>query len=159
MKRLLALLSLAALCVAAPLQAVDLTLTPASFVPGPRAKYLNGLAGATITAGQVVTLNTSTNRYVLADANVAALIKVEGLAAHGASAGQPLAVLVEDDDLTLGATLSMTAPIYVLSDTAGGIKPSADITTGDFPTVLLIAKSTTKCILRPRVLAGTAAAQ
>ncbi len=159
MKRLFALLSLAALFVAAPLQAVDLTITPASFVPGARAKYLNGIAGTTFTAGQVVTLNTSTNRYVLADANVATLVKVEGLAAHGAAAGQPLAVLVEDDDLTLGATLSMTAPIYVLSDTAGGIKPSADITTGDFPVVLLIAKSTTKCILRPRVLAGTAAAQ
>lgn len=159
MKRLLALLSLAALCVAVPLQAVDLTITPASFVPGPNAKFQQGIAGATITAGQPVALDSSTERYVLADANVSTRVKVEGFAANGASAGQPLTILVEDDDLTLGATLSMTAPIYVLSDTAGGVKPSADITTGDYPVVLLIAKSTTKCILRPRVLAGTAAAQ
>ena len=66
--------------------------------------------------------------------------------------------LLEDDDLTLGATLSMTAPIYVPSATAGGIAPSADIATGWFPSAVIIAKSTTKCIFKPTVIRGTAAA-
>ncbi len=73
-------------------------------------------------------------------------------------AGQPLAVVYDDDDLTLGATISMSAPVYVLSGTAGGIAPSADVTTGWYPKVILVAKSTTKCILKARALQGTAAA-
>ena len=154
---LAAFLALAALFTATPLPAADLSVTPASFVPGARAKYIHGTAGATITAGQAVTLNAA-GKYVLADADDAALYQVEGIAAHGASSGQPLAIVVEDDDLTLGATLSMVAPIYVLSSTAGGIAPTADISTGEYPVVLLIAKSTTKCILKPRAIQGTAAA-
>lgn len=158
MKNLLrSLLFAAAAFAALPLVAADLTVTAASFVPGARAKYVHGTAGATITAGQAVTLNAA-GKYVLADADDAALYEVEGIAAHGASSGQPLAIVVEDDDLTLGATLSMVAPVYVLSSTAGGIAPTADISTGEYPVVLLIAKSTTKCILKPRAIQGTAAA-
>ncbi len=157
MKHLLRSLLLAAAFAALPLVATDLSITPASFVPGARAKYVHGTAGATITAGQAVTLNAA-GKYVLADADDAALYEVEGIAAHGASSGQPLAIVVEDDDLTLGATLSMVAPVYVLSSTAGGIAPTADISVGEYPVVLLIAKSTTKCILKPRAIQGTAAA-
>lgn len=138
--------------------AADLSITPASFVPSINAVYQEGLAGATVTAGQPVCLNAATKRYVLADSDDADKIGVLGLAAHGASAGQPLRIVTEDSDLTLGATLSMSVPVYVLGSTAGGIAPSADISVGEYPIVLLVAKSTTKCVLKPRALHGTAAA-
>ena len=135
----------------------DLSITAASVVPGSRARILPGTAGATITAGQTVYLDSTTNTYKLADANSsAATAAVVGIAMNGASAGQPISVNVEDDDLTVGATLSMSAPVYVQSATAGGIAPSADIAAGWYPSVLFIAKSTTKAILKP--FRGSAAA-
>lgn len=149
---------LAAFLLVSVASAADLSITPASFVPSTSAVYQHGVAGATITAGQVVCLNAATKRYVLADADDADKIGVLGLAAHGASAGQPLAIVTEDPDLTLGATLSMSVPVYVLSSAAGTIAPSADISVGEYPIVLLVATSTTKCVLKPRALHGTAAA-
>lgn len=103
--------------------------------------------------------NATTKKYVLADADVVGLTEVEGLAANSASTGQPLRIVTEDPELILGATLSMTAPVYVLSGTAGGIAPSADIGTGEYPILMIVATSTTTCILKPRALQGTAAAQ
>lgn len=76
-------------------------------------------------------------------------------AANAAAAGQLITVIPEDDDMTVGATLSMTTPVYVLSGTAGGIAPSADLTTGWYPSVVLIAKSTTKASFK--IIKGPAA--
>lgn len=148
MKHLLRLLALAAL-FAAPIaaSAADLTITAASFKTGPRAKFrAPAFAGVAITAGQAVYMDGN-GKWQLADANGTGTEKVEGLAAHGALANQPLLVVYEDDDLTLGATLSMVAPIYILSGTAGGIAPVADIAAGIHPKPFIVAKSTTKCIL------------
>ena len=165
MKHLLRLLSLA-LVFAAPLapitslHAADLSITASSFLPGKNARYLNGIAGEVITAGQPVVVGAVDGRYYKADANDTTKLKVEGIAAHSvAAAGQAMAIITEDDDLTLGATLSMTAPIYVLSATAGGIAPSADITTGTHTIIIGIAKTTTKIAVKPRVLQSTTPAQ
>jgi hypothetical protein len=160
MKSLLRLLAVTAVFVlAAASHAADLSITASSFKTGPRAKFrAPAFAGVAITAGQAVYLDGN-GKWQLADANGTGTEKVEGLAAHGALANQPLLVVYEDDDLTLGATLSMVTPIYVLSGTAGGIAPSADIASGFHPKYILTAKSTTKCILSfPRGLQFTAVA-
>lgn len=147
MKHLLRILAVFAIAISA-LHAADLTVTAGSVVPGPRAKTTVGTAAAAITAGQLVYL-TSAGTYNLADADASATTaNVVGLAASGASAGQPFVIVLEDDDLTVGATLSMVTPIYVLSGTAGGIAPTADIGAGDYPVIVLIAKSTTKAIFK-----------
>jgi len=159
MKHLLRLLAVAAL-FAAPIaaHAADLSVTAASFKTGARAKFKDAIAGVAITAGQAVYLDGN-GKWQLADANGTGTTAVEGLAAHTAAADQVLSVVYEDDDLTLGATLSMVAPVYVLSGTAGGIAPTADITTGWHPKPFIVAKSTTKCILfKARGLQFTAAA-
>jgi hypothetical protein len=157
MKSLLALLSLLVIAIACP--AADLTITAANVVPGANATLTRGTAGATITAGQLVYYDSAARTYKLADANASATTAaVIGLAANGASAGQPLTVIIEDDDLTVGATLSTSAPVYILSATAGGIAPVADLTTGWYPAVVLVAKSTTKAIFRAAALRGTAVA-
>jgi hypothetical protein len=48
----------------------DISITAASVAASSAASKVTGVAGATITAGQVVYLDTTTNTYKLADANL-----------------------------------------------------------------------------------------
>jgi hypothetical protein len=121
----------------------DLAITAASVLPGTGAKIVEGTAGASVTAGQVVYLDSSANSYKLADCNsaTAAVRSPAGIALHAASTGQPLAVATAGA-VTIGATLT-AGVAYYLSGTPGGIRPVADNTTGDYPVILGIATSTT----------------
>lgn len=121
----------------------DLTITAANVVAGSGATKVNGTAGATVTAGQVVYKDSTTDTFKLADCNsaTAAVRSPYGIALHASLANQPLTVLTAGP-VTIGAT--MTAGVaYYLSGTAGGIAPVADLTTGDYPVILGIATSTT----------------
>lgn len=138
--------------------AADLSITAAKVIPGARAKQTYGTAGVAITQGQLLYFDSSAGTYKLADANASATTAaVVGYAANAASTGQLVTVITEDDDMTVNDTalLSMTAPVYVLSGTAGGIAPSLDLTTGWYPAVVLIAKSTTKASFK--IIKGPAA--
>ncbi len=136
--------------------ATDLSITAANVIPGARTRPQDGIAGATITQGQLLYFDSASGTYKLADADASATTAaVVGYAANAASAGQTVSVITYDDDMTVGATLSMSAPVYVLSATAGGISPSASLTTGMYPNVVLIAKSTTKAIFK--IIQGSAA--
>lgn len=122
----------------------DLSITATSVVAGSGATInKNSNAGATITAGQVLYLESSSSTWKLADCNSAtAEVRTPvGIALHAASSGQPLAVLTAGP-ITIGATLT-AGVAYYLSGTAGGIRPVADNTTGDYPAVLGMASSTT----------------
>jgi hypothetical protein len=121
----------------------DLSITAANVISGAGAKIVNGKSGETIVAGKVVYFDSADSKYKLADNNSAtAAVRVPaGIALNAASNGQPIAIH-ESGPLTVGAT--MTAGVaYYLSDTAGGICPVADLATGEYPTVLGIATSTT----------------
>jgi len=132
----------------------DIAITAANVLRGANAKILTGVAGATITAGQVVYSDTSdSSKFKLADANLsAATANPVGIALHGAANGQPLTIVTEDDDFTPGGTLSLSAAaddaIYVLSATAGGIAPVADLASGWYPVIIGVAKSATKMNFR-----------
>ncbi len=119
----------------------DLTITAASVVKGANAVLEAGTSGATITAGQVV-YRDSSYKYQLCDADSATADakKIRGVALNGASDGQPLTIL-KDGEVTIGATL-VAGTTYVLSDTAGGIAPQADLGSGDDVSILGSAKST-----------------
>lgn len=132
----------------------DKTLTPANVILSSAAVCSVGIAGATITAGQPVYRDTADldtygqGKLKLADANVAAPVcTVAGIAAHGASAGQPLKFAVSDSAFTHGLTTVAAGDVLVLSATAGGIAPAADIASGMYPVVLLVATSATQGIL------------
>lgn len=151
---------LLALCVST--FAADLSITAGSVVPGANARYHDGIAGATLTQGQIVYADPAdSGKLKLADANTAAHfaanVTVIGIMINAGSAGQQVRCIIWDDDLTIGDTVSMSAPIYVVSATAGGIAPSADIAATMYPVVLCIAKSTTKVIFDP-LRQGVAAA-
>lgn len=120
----------------------DLTITAANVVAGANAKVRAGTAGATITAGQVVYKDASDGKFKLADcdsATVAARSPI-GIALHGASNGQPLDILTEGL-ITIGATMTAGLAYYV-SPTAGGIGVVGDLSSGDYPTLVGIATST-----------------
>ena len=127
-----------------------LTVTASSVLKGANASTNQGTAGATITAGQPLYIDAADSNKLKpcdADASTAAASAV-GIALHGASSGQPITYVTEDYDFTPGATL-VTAKIYVVGGSAAGdINPSADITTGWYPVVLFVAKSTTKAVLK-----------
>lgn len=121
----------------------DLTITAANVVAGTGSNIGTGTANASITAGQVLYLDSTTGRYGLADNNsaTAAVRAPVGIALHATASGQPIAFLTSGP-ITIGAT--MTAGVaYYLSDTAGGICPVADLASGEYPSIIGIATSTT----------------
>ncbi|MGE0178984.1 MAG: hypothetical protein AB7O91_04085 [Sphingomonas sp.] len=121
----------------------DISITAANVIAGANAIVKHGSAGATITAGQVLYRDPADGTYKLADNNsaTAAVRSPKGIALNGASAGQPLAVLTEGD-ITIGGTLT-AGVAYYLSDTPGGICPVADLASGEYPSLIGIAESTT----------------
>lgn len=119
----------------------DLTITAANVVAGSNAVRDSGIAGATITAGQAVYLNTATNRWMLSDNDGTGTRTVNGIALNGASANQPIAVM-KGGDVTIGATLTAGTD-YWLSATAGGICPRADLDVGMDTIQIGVAKSAT----------------
>jgi hypothetical protein len=127
----------------------NLSITAASVLASATAIRGSGIAGATITQGQPVYSDAAdSNKLKPCDSNVsAALAACVGIALVAASAGQPVTYAVSDTDFTPGATLTVGESYYVAS-TAGSIAPVGDITTGDFPTFLFVAKSTTKAVLK-----------
>jgi len=114
----------------------DLSITAASVVARGGSKAKNGAAGAAVTAGQLVYLEKSSGTYKLADSKTRS---PDGIALNAAAVGQPLRVLVEGP-ITIGATLTAGVAYYA-SATPGGICPVADLSSGTYPTIVGIAKS------------------
>lgn len=119
----------------------DLTITAANVVSYGTTSI--GTAGATITAGQVVRLNTSL-QLVLASDDSATNASIAGIALHGASSGQPLAYHVKGS-IDVGATLSV-GKVYVVS-TSGAICPVDDIASGEYITILGVATASNRLLV------------
>lgn len=120
----------------------DLSITAASVAAGSGAKKVNGIAGAALTAGQVVYLDSTTDTYKLADTDsaTAAARSPAGIALHAAASGQPIAVHTSGP-ITIGATV-VVGDAYWLSGTAGGLCLVADVAAGDYPCIIGICTST-----------------
>ena len=132
---------------------VDLAITATQVLPGAEsagATFESGIAGVTVTAGQAVYLDSTTNTYKLADNNsTAPEAIVRGIALHGAAAGQPLKIQT-GGPMTLGAGAAPTvARPYVLSGTPGAIAPVADLATGMRTTILGVGIAGNGIQLRP----------
>ena len=104
-----------------------------------------GIAGAAITAGQVVYKDEAdAGKIKLADTDsaTAAVRQPFGIALNAAQIGQPVVVQITGD-ITLGAASVTRGMIYVLSGNAGGIAPVADLAAGDYTAILGIGRSAT----------------
>jgi hypothetical protein len=131
----------------------NLTQTAATVKASSKATKKDGIAGATIVAGNVLYLDEADNKLKLADANgVASGRIVAGIALNGSSDGQPVKYATSDPALVLGATL-VVGQDYMLSDTPGAIAPVSDAVSGDYVTVLGVAISVTELNFAP-VAAG-----
>ena len=120
----------------------DLSVTAGSVVPTSTTIVRQGIAGAAITAGQTVYLDSSTSTYKLADSNgaTAAVAATKGVALNGASSGQPIDVAT-GGDINPGATVAVGAA-YAQSTTPGGIAAIADVTAGQYMTVIGVGTTT-----------------
>lgn len=127
------LLVLAVLILLVAVLGLDVTVTASSVLPGAGDIDRNGIGGMAITAGQLVYKDTAagaTNgQYLLADANAAGKQRIDGVALNSCLAqGQPLSVQ-RSGIYTAGGTV-VVGQVYVLSGTAGGIAPVADLASG-----------------------------
>ena len=101
-----------------------------------------GIAGATITAGQLVYLDSGTNTIKLADSNLSqAAANTIGIALHGSLSGQPIQYAI-GGDITIGGTVTV-AGVYVTSANAGGLAPVADLVSGMYTKVIGVGLSAT----------------
>jgi hypothetical protein len=120
----------------------DVSVTAASVVKTASTAIRAGIAGATITAGQPIYLDsTASNKAKPADADALATAAVVGIALNSASDGQPI------DYATAGNVTYNSAftvgQVYVASTNAGGIAPYADLGSGDYVTILGVATTAT----------------
>lgn len=122
----------------------DLTITAANvkLVSGSTSRMV---AGATLTAGQVVYEEASTEKAKLADNDsaTAEVRAIKGITLHAALADQPVVVAGNGAVVEFGAILTAGTDYY-LSGTPGGICPRADVTTGDDPVRIGMALTTAR---------------
>jgi len=116
----------------------DIIVTATSVLPG-TGTLIQGTLGATVTAGQIVYLNSTT--YSLALSDTAAHAAWSGVALNGGASGQPVQIQTTGT-YTAGGTVSI-GKIYVVSATAGGVRPVDDIAGGEFISVFGIGTSAT----------------
>lgn len=125
-----------------PAHYLDLSVTATAITPGVGALInSSSLAGATVTAGQVVYLDATATPPNWKPANAltsAAVAKAVGVTLTGGSTGQPVFVLTQG--LLVGGFTAVVGGVYVVSgNNSGGIAPSADLATGWFVGILGIA--------------------
>jgi len=120
----------------------DLSITAANVLPQNGAVRATGTAGVAVVPPQAVYLEASTQTYKLTDVNSATAEArgCNGLALNTAAIGQPLTI-ASAGPVALGTVLTAGVAYYA-SGTAGGIRPAADNTTGDYPLLIGMATST-----------------
>lgn len=141
----------------------DLTFNAQDIVPSANAIIIfGGFATENVSRSRIVIYDGSTNSWSLTMAdstnpNFPQPGDTLGMALADASNNQPLPVVVQDFDLTVGNVLTK-GETYVLSSTTGAglggrIAPSSDLGSDWYRINLGIAKSTTKLVFDP-VAAG-----
>lgn len=105
----------------------DLTVTAASVLWTSGTKE-TGIAGASVTAGQAVYIDTANSNVLkLAQSDGTTLeAAAAGIALHAAGTGQPLVYAGNGSVINIGATTTK-ATTYMVSAAAGGVAPQADL--------------------------------
>lgn len=119
----------------------DLTITAANVSVGATTTTQAVRAGVAITPGQPVYLDTADSKYKLADSDALATAKCAGVSISNAAADGDYFYMATLGDMDLGTTLAV-GEVYVVSTNSGMIAPVADLTTGDYVTILGVATAT-----------------
>lgn len=122
----------------------DLSITANSVVQGAGATVIKtGVWGETVTAGQGVYQKSSDSKWYKAQCDGTAEESGYGVSVGVALAGGALnqpAFVQTGGTITIGATVAV-GTVYVVSETAGGICPWADLNSDDRLTVLAYASA------------------
>lgn len=118
----------------------DLTQTPVNVRLQSNTQILRVTAGESVSAGMPAYRLASDGEYYKSGATTAVLADCDGVFLMPAGNGEETLIAVSGD-VNLGATLAV-GTVYVVSNTAGNIMPTADLSTGEFTTILGVAKST-----------------
>lgn len=121
----------------------DISVTASSVVKGSGATTQTGIAGAAITAGQTLYIDTANSNVLkLCDVDLSELgATCCGIALHAASTGQPI-TYQDAGAITFNAVLT-AGKVYVATATAGGIALVADLATNWRTSIVGYATSTT----------------
>ncbi len=122
---------------------VTITVANVSLRASPSASVVQ--VGEAVTAGQPVYLKASDSKHWLADANDSAMATVVGIAMTPASADE-YTYMVTAGTIDIGGT-TVKGTTYILSATAGGIAPVADLASGMYATTLGVASDTTGTVV------------
>jgi hypothetical protein len=126
----------------------DVVITAASVLKQSTATTVAATAGAAITAGQTLYIDTADNDLMKlydADSGTVAVRTLAGVALHAAATGQPIRY-ASAGPVTIGGTLA-PGRVYVGSDTAGGIMPEEDLDIGDYCSILGYASSSSTLVI------------
>lgn len=126
-----------------------ISITASSVLPGTGCVTASGTAGASITAGMPVYIDTANSNVIKpTDSDASDLAStVAGIALHAAGSGQPIQYAT-DGAVTYNAVLT-AGKVYVAGGgTAGDINPVADLTTNWRTSIIGVALSTTSLRLR-----------
>ncbi len=119
----------------------DIVVTAANVIRGTNATIGSGDAGETITAGECVYKDTTDlNKYKRCDNSAEASARIAGIALNGASDGQPISFVMAGD-INPGGTV-VVGEIYLVSTTAGGIAPEADVVSTEFVSIIGVGTTT-----------------
>ena len=120
----------------------DISVTAGSVTPGTGAQLYGATAGATLTAGQGIYLDSSDSmKAKLADANDgASKAAVAGVTVNGAATGQKVNYQ-KTGEISIGTTTLTVGQTYINSSTPGGIAPISDLSTGNYVSILGVATS------------------
>lgn len=127
----------------------DKTITEAQVVPTTdRSKIKHGIAGEEISVGEAVYIKSSDHKlYAAIDTSAAAAAAV-GIAISAAEAANQEVAYQTGGTITLGAGASVTAgEILVVGAGAGGMSPIADLTTGEYVTVMGVCNGSNQLVM------------
>lgn len=115
----------------------DLVITPANVLEGTQARKQRKTAGAQITQGDSVFLDTSDQLQAAEKSIDAATAAAVGIALNSGEAGQPV-TFQSGGEMDVGSVL-VIGETYVVGAAPGGIAPIADVVSTEFSTILGIA--------------------
>ena len=128
----------------------DISITASNLIPATGYGFVDGVAGATIPAGDLAYTSAVNGQFLLADNNDTAVkAAVTGIAAASAVSGQPQR-LITSGNVAVGSILTV-GTVYCLSSNAGKICPYADLDSGDYVTIVGVATAATTLKVAIRV--------
>ena len=109
---------------------------------------LTKLGQVAIAAGMVVYEDlTSAGKFNLADNDAEASAKIKGIAVSTTAIGEDCTIALPGSVITVASAIFTVGVVYYVSGTPGGLAPLADVTSGKYVTLAIVALTTTTALI------------